>query len=186
MALSAEQLRFLAARLLVGSDAKAAEQAGVSVGSAYRWKCEDSEFRQAYEETFSEGVKIAKAYTARLLGLMARNYELALDATKPILVKVALVGADGKLEATDEQQVVTVPDWKTRLAANEAVGKIHGLFINRTEVSGRDGKPIEVRQTPAMDLSNLTDQELDDLERLLRKAAPKGDRPEPSLVGAES
>ncbi len=43
------------------------------------------------------------------------------------------------------------------------LGRHHGLFPNRHEVTGKDGEPIRVRP----DLSKLSEEELDVLERIL-------------------
>jgi DNA-binding XRE family transcriptional regulator len=173
MSLSGEQHKFIAARLLAKTDDEAAKEVGVSATTVYRWKREDEEFLRAYEASFTDGIEVAKNYTRKLLGKMARNYDEMLDATKPIALKVLMQNQDGKVEATGEQEIIKVPDWKTRAVASEAVGKIHGLFVHKTELSGPNGRPIETRQVPAADLSGLTDDELEQLENLLKRAAER-------------
>ena len=56
-----------------------------------------------------------------------------------------------------------------KLKALELLGRHLGLFVERKEISGPDGGPVEVK-TSAIDLSNLTDEELDAYEALCVKA----------------
>lgn len=50
----------------------------------------------------------------------------------------------------------------------ELMGRHQGLFKDKHEHTGKDGGPIEISKKP--DLSSLTDEELDELERILSKA----------------
>jgi hypothetical protein len=52
----------------------------------------------------------------------------------------------------------------------QAAKEAGGAFTNRTELTGKDGGPIEVEQK--MDLSKLTDRELEEFEVLVRKCTP--------------
>lgn len=56
-----------------------------------------------------------------------------------------------------------------KLKALELLGKHLGMFREKVELTGKDGGPIQTQDAP-IDLSNLTDQELDALERLIAKA----------------
>jgi hypothetical protein len=47
-----------------------------------------------------------------------------------------------------------------------------GLATERVEASGPNGRPIEVKQAPELDLTKLSTDELEDLQRLLGKADP--------------
>ena len=54
------------------------------------------------------------------------------------------------------------------IRAADSLAKLYGLFIDRRELSGRDGGPIQ------FDLSSLTDEELATLEPLLAAMARSG------------
>lgn len=62
----------------------------------------------------------------------------------------------------------TVIELHDSLAALEKIGKHHKLFVDRSEVTGKDGGPVEVKRTPA-DFENLTDDELKQYIALARK-----------------
>jgi hypothetical protein len=60
-------------------------------------------------------------------------------------------------------------DARSRLdAAKAAVPYCHAR-LSATEVSGPNGSPVDIRTTQTLDISNLNDEELDVLERALRK-----------------
>ena len=54
-------------------------------------------------------------------------------------------------------------------AALEALAKHLGLFINKHELTGKDGRPIEVERSEGPDLSHLTAEELVTYAALLEK-----------------
>jgi len=90
----------------------------------------------------------------------------------PLQTQTTTVEADGKT-----QHVTIAPArWSMEQAARflEAADKIGrlvlGLATERAEVSGPEGKPLEVKQVPALDLSGLSTDELQVLEQLLAKA----------------
>jgi phage terminase small subunit len=72
----------------------------------------------------------------------------------------------------------SAPEPKDRIKAAELLGKRYGIFVTRQEISGKGGKPIEHRVTAKreLDLSNLSNEELDNLESIIRKAV-SGDSP---------
>jgi hypothetical protein len=177
MGLSILQTRFLAARMHTKTDGEAAELASINQGTVSGWKAEDPEFAEAYEQMRLEPVKLARAMAAEQLGHVINRLVEASDAEKPVMVVIGqkrgegtapVMGEDGK----PEQTVIGVPDWKTRLAATEQLGKIHGLFINRTESTGANGKPLEhvVTTKPAIDYSKLSNEQLDQLRSILEAA----------------
>lgn len=51
--------------------------------------------------------------------------------------------------------------------ATELIGKHLGMFIERKEITGRDGQPIQIKSD--VDLSTLTDEELIQLENIVQK-----------------
>jgi phage terminase small subunit len=75
----------------------------------------------------------------------------------PLVKTLAWTEHGPKLELHDAQ------------AALGLLAKRHGLLTDRTEVSGPGGGPVQVEAAP--DLSRLSGEELESLERLLTKAA---------------
>lgn len=63
----------------------------------------------------------------------------------------------------------------------EIAVKIERLSMGETtenhaqEITGKDGGPIETSHTEQLDLSNLTDEELAQLERIIEKTSPEGE-----------
>lgn len=64
------------------------------------------------------------------------------------------------------------PEFRTRLRAAEALfDRLYGRPKTSTEISGPDGAPLRV-EDPRLDLSKLSEQQLDELEGLVRDATP--------------
>lgn len=155
MGLTAQQWRFIAARLTSSSDKEAAEQVGVRPQQVYEWKYESPEFRQAYEAAFADGVHVAMEMCRQALGEAAATLREGLTA----------MDARGR------------PDWSARMAAVKLLFQSHGLLREKREITGADGGAIQVRQ--ALDLAALTDEELETIAtiyaRKLRPPRPSGD-----------
>jgi hypothetical protein len=66
-----------------------------------------------------------------------------------------------------------------RLAIAKQAAQEMGQWTERRELTGKDGKPIQVQQAPP-DLSDLTDEELEVLERI---TARRTALPDPSRTG---
>lgn len=58
---------------------------------------------------------------------------------------------------------------RSRLDAAKAAAPYCHARLSATEVSGPDGGPVSVRTTNILDISDLCEEELDVLERALRK-----------------
>lgn len=85
---------------------------------------------------------------------------------------------------TNEMRTAEEP--KDRIKAAELLGKRYAIFITRQELSGKNGRPIELIAKKQIDLSKLSDEELNILDaanRIIAKALPSG--LEPSDPGRE-
>jgi len=60
------------------------------------------------------------------------------------------------------------------LKALELMGRIHGLFKDRREISGPEGGPVQVEATKSLDLGSMSDEDLAQLRALLERNAPGG------------
>lgn len=81
------------------------------------------------------------------------------DATIVAEVSESVTAAGGTLKLKTHDKV----------GALKMLGEHLGMFKQRVELTGKDGGPIQSQDAP-LDLSNLTDEELDTLERLIAKA----------------
>lgn len=85
-----------------------------------------------------------------------------------------LAGEDAAIVA-EVSESVTAAGGSLKLKTHDKVGALKmlgehlGMFKQRVELTGKDGGPIQSQSAP-LDLSNLTDEELDTLERLVAKA----------------
>lgn len=100
---------------------------------------------------------------------------------EPMLVKVyGDLDAKGRFQALGESELVyrysvdTGTLKEIRETLKQAAQEV-GEWAERREVTGKDGKPIEVAHH--VDLSGLSDAELGDLERILAKTADAGRGP---------
>lgn len=81
----------------------------------------------------------------------------------PVFVK-------GGVQAIDEDgNHIWTFNSKGALTALELIGKHLGMFVNKVQLSGLNGGPIEIESKKTIDLSGLTDEELEALERIARK-----------------
>lgn len=95
-------------------------------------------------------------------GRVAIRTEITVASISERLLKIAAKG-----EGSEDAPLLSVAR-----AALMDVSKLNGLVIDRKQLTGRNGGPIEV-----VDLSGLSDEELEDYERLCLKL---GAQPVPS------
>jgi hypothetical protein len=125
---------------------QAAEAAGVSKSSFYAW--------QARGERESEGI-----YHDFVVELRKAEAEAELSAVR--IVRSAI---------------------EDELNPRIALAFLERRFPKRwrrhqtSELVGRDGGPIQTEQSPPLDLSRLSNEELAELRRLYERAAPESDR----------
>jgi hypothetical protein len=138
--LTADQWRFIAARLLAKTDKEAAEQVGINPQTASNWKQESAEFKTAYEDAFADAVSVAKGYTRALLGKASERLSEALDATKTVEVQLKSTVEWDKRKHFEE---ITVPDWKARLDAAKLILQAQGVLQDRLDVTS-GGKTLRI------------------------------------------
>lgn len=190
--LTAKQRQFCLEYLKDMNATKAAERAGYSKKSA-KYIAHENLQRPAVQAFLQEQ-------------LAAREERTKVDADRVLLelARIALLdpgdvrrdGAWLPLEEMPEEVRRAVAGLKLgdageirdlrfadKLRALEMLGKFHGLFRERVEVSGPNGGPVAVEST-ARSLEDLTDEELDAIERALEAGASKADRREAAVAGA--
>lgn len=118
--LTVNQQRFLAERLVTGSDEDACRNAKLASSTVRLWKSQSPEFVEAYQNLGSDGV------------------ELALDILRQHLGKMAVTLTEGA-EALDGRK----PDWATRLNAIRLAFQSHGLLRERRIVEGDADNPVK-------------------------------------------
>lgn len=124
MALSAEQWKFIAARLVSSTDKAAASIAGVADATVSRWKSEQPDFAAEYEAAFTDGIHVAQEYTRKLLGQAAVTLGESLTAERP--------GPQGS----------SVPDQQARLKAVELLFRTHNLLSEKRDVNLSGGLSV--------------------------------------------
>jgi phage terminase small subunit len=139
--------------------------------------------QRAFVDAFIEYGEGEKA--AEVAGYISRGYA-SRHLLKNMWVRRALrdKGADMGPSVAKPKEVLqtlteemrSAPEPKDRIKAAELLGKRYGMFITRQEISGKDGKPIEVKAKRDIDYSKLSTDELRQLESLLTKALPGQDQ----------
>ena len=98
------------------------------------------------------------------------------DDIEPVISALvdALTADRGVVVGQGENATVeSVPDHDARIkAARELLDRAYGRARQALEHTGSEGGPIEVKDTAALDLRKLSNDELKELERLLRRASP--------------
>ena len=142
MALNARQRAFVEAYGATGNAAEAARQAGYS------------------------------AKTARQVGrqlLTNLNVARAIQAQEDERRTAAVANRQERLEFLTEVMRDKARKDDYRLRASDQLNKMDGSYLVRTEVSGPEGRPVEVAATSGLNYDNLSMAELELLEALLAK-----------------
>lgn len=143
--LTVDQRRWISARIVSPSDAHACEAAGVDPEDVPSWRLQP-EFNAALDRAADDIVDAGKAYMEAVVAKAARRVDEALDAVR----------FDGS------------SDHKLRLDAARMTLQVSGLIRQKTEISGPSGKPLAISRA-AMNVSDLSDEELNQLAGLLEK-----------------
>lgn len=182
--LTEKQLRFIDEYLIDLNGAGAARRAGYSLETARTIANQNLtklDIREAIEKRLAE-LAMGKAEVLRRLADQARGSLepfLVDDVSRPGKVRLDLSTEDAKLarglikkvkiktlrigpKAVEETVEVELYDAQAALVH---LGKAHALFVERQEVSGPEGGPVEVVTT--LDVSKLSDAALDELDELL-------------------
>jgi phage terminase small subunit len=187
-ALTDQQRRFVDEYLLDLNGAAAARRAGYAEGSAHvaahRLLINDK-VRETIERRLDEE-SMGKAEVLRRLAIHARGSLdpfLVEDARRPGGVRLDISTDEAKqsigllkklkikttiLDEDAVQETVEVELYDAQ-AALVHLGKAHGLFVDRQEVTGKDGAPL-VPPRVRLAVEGLSDTTLDELERALKGA----------------
>lgn len=190
MALTAKQQVFLAAYLECWNASEAARRAGYSAltaasqGGRLLKNVEISAEVEAFKAKHimaPEEVQIALTEQARSdIGDFLTQTGDAVTVDLPKAIAAKKTGLIKKLSQTrtmrtrgeddTEVTVSTTIELYDRQAALVQVGKIHKMFTERQELTGKDGGPVQVEQRPTYDLSKLSTDELRAWRDLAAKA----------------
>ena len=98
----------------------------------------------------------------------------AIAAKKTGLIKKLSQTRTTRARGEDDTEVTvsTTIELYDKQAALVQVGKVHKLFVERRELTGEDGGPIQTESTQKLDLSKLSTEQLRELRTLLAKAQP--------------
>ena len=195
MALTAKQQVFIAEYLKTWNASEAARRAGYSpktagaIGAENLTKPEISaeiERFKAERIMAPEEVQIALTEQARSdIGDFLTQTGDAVTVDLPKAIGAKKTGLIKKLSQTrttrrrgeddTEVTVSTTIELYDKQAALVQVGKIHKLFVERRELTGEDGGPIQTEEKSAHDLSRLDSEQLRTYRALVAKMA--GDEP---------
>ena len=142
--LTPDQIRFVVARQEHNTDKDAAEAISIRPNLVSRWK--------------HLGVPIDEAVKAMALdGLVTALHVRKRSLAKAMLVKVA--GLDSESEATRQKASTEIIEWEM------------GRAVQRSEHTGPEGGPIETKTAVRVDVSELSDNDIDALAAIARRIA---------------
>lgn len=162
------------AAIRAGYSAKTANEQGarllanVSVQAAIteRMKARQERTEITQDRVLAELAKIAFGDQRRVMtwgptGVKLRDSEQLTGDEAAIVAEVSesVTAAGGSLKLKTHDKV----------GALKLLGEHLGMFKQKVELTGKDGGPIQSQNTPS-DLSSLTDEELDQLARIVAKA----------------
>ena len=142
--LSADQIRFVVARQTHNTDTAAAKSISISPNTVKDWKYKGAPIADAVDLMALDGLVTA---------LHVRKRSLA----KAMLVKVA--GLDSESEATRQKASTEIIEWEM------------GRAVQRSEHTGPEGGPIETKTAVRVDVSELSDNDIDALAAIARRIA---------------
>jgi len=143
-------------------------------------------FSLAYIETGNASAAYRKSYNADKMRpeTINRNAKALLDNNKittrleelraPV-VEAAQITLEGHLRTLAElrDEAKKLGQMAAATTAEVARGKAAGLYVEKREITGKDGGPVEL-STPKTDLSKLSDEEFEHLVELSEKARSFG------------
>ena len=190
MALTGKQQAFIVEYLKCWNASEAARRAGYSLNTAGAIGSENlkkpeilaaierfkAEHIMSAEEVQVELTKQARSDIGDFLtqsgDVVMVDLPKALDAKSTGLIKKLSQTRTVRTRSEDdvEETVSTTIELYDKQAALVQVGRVHKLFTDKNEVTGKDGGPIQTEHTEKHDLSKLTSDQLRELRGLLAKA----------------
>lgn len=188
MALTDKQALFIEEYLTHFNATQAAKAAGYSSRTAYSigsTTLKKPEVAEAISQRLSESAMTADEVLMRLAAHARGDIDDCLDedgrfsldkarkAKKTSLIKKLRIKETKRV--IDDEEVIT-QDIEFELhdaqAALQLIGRHHKLFVDRTELTGKDGGPVE--HSVKQDLSKLSVEELRALRALVEKTQDEG------------
>lgn len=157
--LTPKQQRFVDEYLIDLNATQAAIRAGYSAKTA----------RQIGERLLTN-VDIQAALSARMKDREART-EITQDK---VIADIEAIKRDAMKAIPDRFGNLLMANHAAALKATELQGKHLGMFKERVELTGKDGKPIQTQQVP-LELGNLNDDELTALAGIAAKLSAGSD-----------
>ena len=188
MALTDKQAAFVEEYLICFNKTKAAIAAGYSVKASRSVGCDlirKPEIAEAISQRLAESAMTADEVMMRLAAHARGDIDDCLDedgrfslkkareAKKTSLIKKMRIKETKRV--IDETEVITQEvelELHDAQAALQLIGRHHKLFVDRTELTGKDGGPVEHSVKP--DLSKLSVDELRALRALVEKTQNEG------------
>lgn len=172
MALSNKQQAFVSEYLQCFNATEAALRAGYSEKTAHATGWENlkkPEIANAISQRLQESAMSADEVLMRLAEQARGIHSTYIDASG--VVNIAQMVADGKthlIKKIKDTRNGREYEFYDAQAALSLLGKHHGLFVDRQELTGKVGGAIEVKSRP--DLSKLSVDELLALRQMMSKA----------------
>ena len=142
--LTPDQIRFVVARQEYSTDREAAEETELKPNTISYWKAKGAPLDEAVRLMALDGLVTA---------LHVRKRSLA----KAMLVKVAALDSDN--EVTRQKASTEIIEWEM------------GRAVQRSEHTGPEGGPIETKTAVRVDVSELSDNDIDALAAIARRIA---------------
>lgn len=123
-------------------------------------------------------VAAAKLFNKALAAHRAEIADRAGAAFERIEARAELIAQVNERRAIDDTDERSIEAGKLVLAAGEQQAKLHGLYVAKTELTGKDGGALKTENTnvnAAVDLSGLSTDDLAVLTRILGGTAREPD-----------
>lgn len=129
----------------------------------------DKSFRDIGAALGISHVAAAKLYHKADAERRAESKEKAVSIAARIEARAELIVLANEHRALDPDDEQSIAAGKLVLAANEQLAKLHGLYVSKTELTGKDGGALKTENTN-VNLANLTMDQLLALDELLAVA----------------
>lgn len=137
---------------------------------------EGKSFREIGKALGISHVAVSKLFHKAWSAVRDEAVDRAAAAFARIEARAEVIALVNERRALDEEDERSIEAGKLVLAAGEQQAKLHGLFVAKTELTGKDGGALKTENTSitaTVDLSNVSTEDLLVLTRILGGAAPE-------------
>lgn len=136
---------------------------------------EGKSFREIGKSMGISHVAVSKLFHKAWTAVREEAVDRAAAAFARIEARAEVIALVNERRALDEEDERSIEAGKLVLAAGDQQAKLHGLYVAKTELTGKDGGALKTENsnvTAAIDLTNVSTEDLLVLTRVIGGVSP--------------